>query len=92
MTAQPHPRVCSGSVLVLVLVLRRLRGAATWQTLAVFHPTEAVPCRARRVSDGAASSTRLFRFGAGAAAFAWCYGVENAGGFPPYGSGALQGA
>jgi len=37
MTAQPHPRVCSGSVLVLVLVLRRLRGAAAWQTLAVFH-------------------------------------------------------
>jgi len=61
MTAQPHPRVCSGSVLVLVLVLRRLRGAAAWKTLAVFHPTEAVLCRARRVDDGAASSTRLFR-------------------------------
>jgi len=47
MTAQPHPRVCSGSVLVLVLVLVLRR--------------------------------------------AWCCGVANAGGFPPYGSGALQG-
>jgi len=70
MTAQPHPRVCSGSV--LVLVLRRLRGAAAWKTLAVFHPTEAVLSRARRVDDGAASSTRLLRLASGQPGFAGC--------------------